>query len=65
MKTSRIKEAIARVEEGERISVVARELEMSTSAIYAERKRIASREVCPCCGQVVRKGFEINKEALK
>ena len=64
MKPSRIKEAVARVEAGERVSVVARELEMSTAAIYAERKRRAGKAVCPCCGSRV-PAEQINQEVLK
>ena len=64
MKPSRIKEAIARVEAGDKVSVVARELEMSTAAIYAERKRRAGKAVCPCCGSLV-ESSQINQEVLK
>lgn len=64
MKTSRIKEAMARVEAGEKVSVVARELEMSTAAIYAERKRMAGKERCPCCNSLVPLD-RINLEVLK
>lgn len=47
------------------VQVVAREFEISAAAIYAQLKREEGRQRCPCCGQVVKEGYEVNKAVLK
>ena len=58
---SKTMQALDRVEKGETVSAVARDLGISTAAIYAAMKRRAGKQLCPCCGQVVREGFEVKK----
>lgn len=38
---------------------------VGNAAVYQAIRRTKGKEVCPCCGQVVREGFEINREVLK
>lgn len=54
-------QALDRVGAGEKISAIAKDLGISTAAIYAALKRREGKTICPCCGQVVRKGFKVIK----
>ena len=65
MVISRTTQAVRRVQAGESVREVARDLDISESAIYAQIKREKARERCPCCDQVVRDGFKINRAVLK
>jgi len=38
----------------ERVAVVATEIGISKTAIYAALKRREGKQICPCCGQVIR-----------
>lgn len=38
---------------------------IASSTLYTAMKRQENRELCPCCGQVVREGFEIDRAVLK
>jgi len=38
---------------------------VGNAAVYQAIRRTKDKEQCPCCGQVVREGFEINREVLK
>lgn len=38
---------------------------VGNAAVYQALRRTKDKEVCPCCGQVVREGFEINRAVLK
>ena len=65
MVISRTTQAVRRVHAGESVRDVARDLDISESAIYAQIKRERASERCPCCEQIVRDGFKINRAALK
>lgn len=65
MPISKSKQAVRRVQAGETVRAVARDLDISEAAIYAELKREQGRERCPCCGQVVKDGYEVNRSVLK
>jgi DNA-binding phage protein len=56
---SKTMQALARVAQGEKVATVAKDLGISQAAIYAAMKRRTGKEVCPCCGQVVREGFAV------
>lgn len=58
---SRTMQALARIGSGEKIAAVARDLGISVAAIYAAKKRRDGKTICPCCGQVVREGFEVKR----
>lgn len=38
---------------------------VGNAAVYQALRRTKGKTVCPCCNQVVRDGFEINRSALK
>jgi len=38
---------------------------VGNAAVYQALQRTKGKTICPCCGQVVREGFEINRAALK
>ena len=38
---------------------------VGNAAVYQALRRTKDKTVCPCCGQVVRDGFEINGAVLK
>jgi hypothetical protein len=56
--------AVARVLAGEKAPTVGKELGISATAIYSAIKRRKDKTLCPCCGQVVREGFVLNKKAV-
>lgn len=67
---SKTQKALALVSEGKTVREAAKEAGITEPTLYAALKRIkeqdqAGKERCPCCGQVVREGFEINREVLK
>lgn len=43
----------------------AKQLGLSASAVYRALDRVQERTICPCCRQVVRDGFELDKSVLK
>lgn len=38
---------------------------LNASAVYRALQRAQNRTLCPCCGQVVREGFRVDRKALK
>lgn len=62
---SKTLQAVHRVQAGEKVSEVARDLNISTAAIYAQLKRERDLTRCPCCGQVVREGYQVDQAVLK
>ena len=56
---SKTMQALDRVNAGESVAAVARDIGISTTAIYAAQRRRAGKPICPCCGQVVRDGFSV------
>lgn len=65
MVISRTTQAVRRVHAGESVREVARDLDISESAIYAQIKLERGRDRCPCCGQVVRDGFNVDYSVVK
>ena len=57
--------AVRRVQAGEKVLDVAHDLKISPAAIYARKKREEGMARCPCCGQVVKEGFKIDRSVLK
>lgn len=43
----------------------AKQAGIATSTLYNAMKRQEGKKTCPCCGQIVREGFSINRAALK
>lgn len=65
MAISKTTTALQRVLAGESVRVVARDLDISEAAIYARKKREEAMPRCPCCGQVVREGYQVDQAVLK
>lgn len=38
---------------------------VQNAAVYQALQRTKNKTMCPCCGQVVREGFEIDPEAVR
>ena len=38
---------------------------VQNAAVYQALQRTKGKTLCPCCGQVVRDGFQINPDVLK
>lgn len=64
-KKSKTQAALALVEAGETPNAAANKVGISASAVYRALGRREGKEVCPCCGQIVREGFSINPAVLK
>lgn len=67
---SKTQKALALVSQGRSVREAATEAGITEPTLYAAIKRIkdqsaAGKERCPCCGQVVREGFEIDHSVLK
>ena len=65
MAKSKTQEALDLIQKGMLPYGAAQEVGISPSAVYRALGRRQDRELCPCCGQVVREGFEINRAVLK
>ena len=46
-------------------SEAARRVGIKSGTVASAVMRMKGKSVCPCCGQVVRAGFEINTDVLK
>lgn len=46
-------------------SEAARRVGIKAGTVLSAIMRTKGKEQCPCCGQVVREGFEINRDVLK
>jgi predicted DNA-binding protein (UPF0251 family) len=45
--------------EGLNPNTAARQMGVHASAVYRALQRADTKKICPCCGQVVREGFEV------
>lgn len=45
--------------EGLNPNTAARQMGVHASAVYRALRRAETKPICPCCGQVVREGFEV------
>lgn len=64
---SKTQEAIALVSQGMAPFAAAKQVGLSANTLYVALKRLREKqnvETCPCCGQVVREGFEIDRSVL-
>lgn len=64
-KKSKTQIALALVRQGQTPYSAAKQAGIATSTLYTALKRQEDKELCPCCGQVVREGFSINRAVLK
>jgi predicted DNA-binding protein (UPF0251 family) len=69
MEMSKTQEALQLIrDKGLTPYAAAKEVGITPTTLYAAIKREESKkamDVCPCCGQVVREGFEIDRGVLK
>lgn len=63
---SKTQQALALMEsEGIGASEAARRVGIKAGTVLSAVMRMKGKDVCPCCGQVVRDGFEINRGVLR
>jgi DNA-binding CsgD family transcriptional regulator len=65
MVLSKTQQALRYVAEGVAIREAAVRAGIAESTLRMAIGRTKGKEQCPCCGQVVREGFEINRDVLK
>lgn len=53
------------LQEGLTPHAAAKQLGVHASAVYRALDRAQQKPLCPCCGQVVREGFEVDRTVLK
>ena len=46
-------------------SEAARRVGIKAGTVLSAVMRMKGKPICPCCGQVVREGFEIDRDVLK
>lgn len=56
--TSRTQQALAMVASGAAVAEAAEACGVAQSTIRVAQSKRQGREICPCCGQVVRVGFD-------
>jgi hypothetical protein len=56
---SKTQQALIRVANGEKAPTIAKDLGISSAVIYAAMKKRVGKTICPCCGQIVREGFQL------
>ena len=65
MVLSKTQQALRLVSEGVPIKQAATQAGIAESTLRMAIGRTKGKEQCPCCGQVVREGFEIDRSVLK
>lgn len=65
MALSKTQQALKLVTQGVAVKVAAEQSGIAESTLRVAIGRTKGKEQCPCCGQVVREGFEINRDVLK
>lgn len=65
MVISKTQRALALVRAGKTVKQAADEAGIAEATIYIALNRTKGKELCPCCGQVVREGFEVDRSVLK
>ncbi len=65
MVLSKTQQALKLVAQGIAVKVAAEQAGIAESKLRMAISRTKGKEQCPCCGQVVREGFEIDHSVLK
>ena len=66
MVISRTQAALALMEaEGISASEAARRVGIAAGTVLSAKMRMRGKQICPCCGQIVREGFEIDRSTLR
>jgi hypothetical protein len=62
---SKTMQAVALVEQGMTAYAAAKQVGINASAVTRALQRREDKTICPCCGQIVREGFKVNRAVLK
>jgi len=62
---SRTMQAVELVQQGMTVYAAAKQIGVSRSAVFRALATREDKTVCPCCGQIVREGFQLDPEKLK
>ena len=65
MALSKTQQALKLVAQGLAVKVAAERAGVAESTLRVAMGRTKGKEQCPCCGQVVREGFEIDHSVLQ
>lgn len=65
MALSKTQLALSYLQEGMSPKDAAEKAGVAESTLRVAMGKRAGKTICPCCGQVVREGFEINRDVLK
>lgn len=65
MALSKTQQALRLVAQGVAIKAAAEQAGIAESTLRMAIGRTKGKEQCPCCGQVVREGFEVDRSVLK
>lgn len=65
MPKSKTMQAVALVEAGMSAYAAAKKLGINPSAVSRALSRREDKTICPCCGQVVREGFKVDRAVVK
>lgn len=60
---SKTQQALELVRQGANPHAAAAQLGITATAVYRAFKRSEGKQICPCCGQVVRDGFKVQSDA--
>lgn len=65
MALSKTQQALKLLSRGVAVKAAAEQAGIAESTLRVAMGRTKGKEQCPCCGQVVREGFEMNRDVLK
>lgn len=65
MALSKTQQALALVKEGMSIREAAKQVGVTEPTIYIALGRQKEKQLCPCCNQIVRAGFEVDPAMVK
>lgn len=64
MALSKTQQALKFVSQGVAVKAAAEQAGVAESTLRVAMGRNKGKEQCPCCGQVVREGFEVDRSVL-
>ena len=62
---SKTMQAVELVEQGMTAYAAAKQMGINASAVTRALQRREDKTICPCCGQIVREGFKVDRSVLK
>lgn len=63
MALSKTQQALALVKDGMSVREAARQVDITEPTVYIALGRQKEKQLCPCCNQIVRAGFEVDRSA--